>query len=791
MYEFTVTPVNVTFQVNMTGQTVDPAGVFLAGSFNNWSDQPMVNQGGGVWSLTLQLDPGVSYQYKFKNGPNGWENVQAACGVPDGFGGYNRSITVGNTATLPAVCFGSCSPCVVPCNQNPNAIICDDFETYTLGLVSPQATWWLPWGVPDNSFISSDVTDEEASNGTKSMKVKYEVQGAAQGDDQLLLLGNKTTGRYSLSWKYYIPSDHAAYYNIQNSETPGQQWNLDIYFDSTGTARLLVDAASQVVNTTFEFPFDEWFTVEHIIDLDNNIAKVYVDSNFIWGWGYTGNLGGIDFYAATAWDLNYVDEVAYVQLTPVVFNDDICATAVDLTPYFGGGPGVDVTTGLFDNTDATPSGTDPEPSCFLDAVSATNPGGTILNATQWFTFTGDGNTYHIETVDCNATNYIENGDTQMAIYEGDDCGNLTEVACNEDLSGAVDFRAGLDIETEQSTNYFILIDGWGENDSIFAIGEYCIQISQLATVDCSAGAVGLATGDAFVCFNDTTSFSINEAQTVIPTLGPIYGISWAISEAAIPAGTYPPDDPSYIAGFGVNPNIFTPALANDGTIAFLPPGIYYFTPVVVAGGTNTTGLPNFLHNVDVTGPDACFFTGNSVEVAFLPELDPMTVTGTTGTGTITLTVEGGYPSLIGDPSAYEFDWTGPGGFNSSSQNLTNLTAAGNYTVVVTDPSGCTEPVTQTFNLTVVGVNDPSSVKSLSVMPNPTSTSVLLDLTLASAADVRVDVLNTLGQTLQTLNVGKVTNLQQSIDLSTYAVGTYILRLTLDGETALRRVVVQR
>lgn len=70
----------------------------------------------------------------------------------------------------------------------------------------------------------------------------------------------------------------------------------------------------------------------------------------------------------------------------------------------------------------------------------------------WYTFVGDGNTYHIESVPCNATNYIgvaqqdTGGHTHTIVYAGSDCSNLTEVVgCNEDLAGAVDFRAGLDL----------------------------------------------------------------------------------------------------------------------------------------------------------------------------------------------------------------------------------------------------------------------------------------------------------------------------------------------------------
>ncbi len=61
----------------------------------------------------------------------------------------------------------------------------------------------------------------------------------------------------------------------------------------------------------------------------------------------------------------------------------------------------------------------------------------------------------------------------------------------------------------------------------------------------------------------------------------------------------------------------------------------------------------------------------------------------------------------GGTSPYSFAWTGPGGFNSTSQNLTGL-FAGTYNVIVTDANGCTKtvnvvltqpaaPISATFN----------------------------------------------------------------------------------------------
>lgn len=110
--------VNVTFQVDMSQQTVSADGVHCAGSWQAAAGFPgdwdpataelLDGDGDGVYELTVQL-PAGSYEYKFING-NAWgsdEGVPSSCAVNG-----NRGLTVGTTdITTPDVCFATCSPC--------------------------------------------------------------------------------------------------------------------------------------------------------------------------------------------------------------------------------------------------------------------------------------------------------------------------------------------------------------------------------------------------------------------------------------------------------------------------------------------------------------------------------------------------------------------------------------------------------------------------------------------------------------------------------------------------------
>jgi hypothetical protein len=98
-------------------------GIHVAGTFNGFSPTPMNDDGNGLYSISYQVTEGATVEYKFLNSSDfsAAEEVPEACGVPDGFEGFNRSLTMpSNDLTEGPVCFGECEACdfVVPC-ENP------------------------------------------------------------------------------------------------------------------------------------------------------------------------------------------------------------------------------------------------------------------------------------------------------------------------------------------------------------------------------------------------------------------------------------------------------------------------------------------------------------------------------------------------------------------------------------------------------------------------------------------------------------------------------------------------
>jgi len=109
-------PADVTFQIDMSEQTVSPEGVHVAGNFQGWNpaSTELEHIGDNIYATTLTLSEDQYLEFKFING-NDWpgeESVPPACGVPDGVAGYNRFYTVpAGGGTMEALCFSSCEPC--------------------------------------------------------------------------------------------------------------------------------------------------------------------------------------------------------------------------------------------------------------------------------------------------------------------------------------------------------------------------------------------------------------------------------------------------------------------------------------------------------------------------------------------------------------------------------------------------------------------------------------------------------------------------------------------------------
>lgn len=206
-------------------------------------------------------------------------------------------------------------------------VYADNFDSYTAGAHIAQTipSNWTTWSNAPGGAEDGVFSADQASSGTLSAMI-------SGTNDNVLKLGNKTSGVYHVSWKMFVPTGFAGYYNFQHFEAPGNEWAFEVYFDNNGTGYMHAGGSNAA---TFTYAYNQWFTVENFIDLDADWAQVYFDGALIYEWQFslqaqgepgTKQLGGINFYAGSTSGMTpkyYLDDMNYTAVTEqFIFADD-------------------------------------------------------------------------------------------------------------------------------------------------------------------------------------------------------------------------------------------------------------------------------------------------------------------------------------------------------------------------------------------------------------------------------------------------------------------------------------
>lgn len=113
----------------------------------------------------------------------------------------------------------------------------------------------------------------------------------------------------------------------------------------------------------------------------------------------------------------------------------------------------------------------------------------------------------------------------------------------------------------------------------------------------------------------------------------------------------------------------------------------------------------------------------------------------------------------------------------------------NITITASNACGDT-----TFNYVIlvngISVEENLLARSLSIFPNPSSGIVTVEFDLESSQDVRIVILNSLGQPVETENAGSVSSYTGQLDLSHLSKGMYIISIQSGSDIINRRIVLQ-
>lgn len=139
-----------------------------------------------------------------------------------------------------------------------------------------------------------------------------------------------------------------------------------------------------------------------------------------------------------------------------------------------------------------------------------------------------------------------------------------------------------------------------------------------------------------------------------------------------------------------------------------------------------------------------------------------------------------------------YSWTfGDGGTSSSANPTYTYDAAGEYTVTLTVTNGCGTDVYTTTVSVVNAIDNITLQNATHIYPNPTAGKTVVDVQFETSYNLGFELLNTLGETVWSLQPGRVQTAAFEIDLAQFADGIYQLKVTADEFTFNKQIVLAK
>lgn len=190
------------------------------------------------------------------------------------------------TTLLVALLFAFCSLSAQNLNYDFEQCNVGDKVAETLG--EPWTTWDFSPGSEEDAIISN-----EHCIGTRALKID-------NGNDVILLLGDKTTGVYHISFDMYIPEGKEAYFNLQHVFGNGQQVQaIEAFFNSEENGGTSV-TGSYVTTDQIEIPFDEWFNIDITIYIDDIMFNLKINDELVSKYSFYSSTSISDHYTSLA-----------------------------------------------------------------------------------------------------------------------------------------------------------------------------------------------------------------------------------------------------------------------------------------------------------------------------------------------------------------------------------------------------------------------------------------------------------------------------------------------------------
>lgn len=206
---------------------------------------------------------------------------------------------------------------------------CDAIENYLLNTsLDYQSTRWDGWEFSNGTEGYGGIASELPAGN----KVAHFEKTANTEPNAIYYLDKKGSGRWRLSWRMYTEASKKAYYRVlhrtaENENVPTSftyfNWAYEVYMNGNNSGYLRIAVTNDTIN--FIYPESTWFDVVNIVDMDNDVAELWIDGRFVTSWPFSlgrsagpsgffnqnrDTLAAVNFWAQTDHQF-YVDDICF------------------------------------------------------------------------------------------------------------------------------------------------------------------------------------------------------------------------------------------------------------------------------------------------------------------------------------------------------------------------------------------------------------------------------------------------------------------------------------------------
>jgi len=320
--------------VDTTAITSDAAGL-LSISLST----PVVLSEGTYWvSVQPQGEVGVTGQWFWYLHTSANGNIWAWQNPGGGFGTNAASWLPHSSVTVIGPYVDNDLSFLLYGTVGSSSLFSDDFEAYTAGvqLVAQNNVDWDTWsgggGTGEDPFVS-DLFSYSGSNSIVEIP----------GNDFIRRHGDLTTGKWYMSFLFYIPTGQSGYFNTMSDFDGGFEWAMEVGFDVGGAGQVDTSGSNTGNTVDFTWAVAQWNQAVLVVDLDAvpPLAEFWTGTGpgtfrQIAAWDYTqggtklNQLAVNDFFGGTSTDEMYIDDYYFGDTLPEIIPVELTSFAANV-----------------------------------------------------------------------------------------------------------------------------------------------------------------------------------------------------------------------------------------------------------------------------------------------------------------------------------------------------------------------------------------------------------------------------------------------------------------------------